>query len=382
VSAPQLDLIADATAVSERIDRLIGRGVIIVDPRQTFVAPEVPLDQVCEGATLFPGTRLHGAQTFVGAGARVGSEGPATLVDAVLAAGAEVASGFVEGAVLLEGARLGWGAHVRPGTILEEQASTAHAVGLKQTILLSFVTVGSLVNVCDALVAGGRSRANHTEIGSGFIHFNFTPWGDHGDKATPSLVGDVVRGVFLRERRIFLGGAAGLVGPGRVDYGAVTAAGSVIRRPVPADILSVQVGRALEVDRPSSYLDAIEPRRTRNLEYLGQLVALRRWYRDVRLARISAAAPEARVPIEAGLANLERCIRERVDRLGSFLAERGAKLPELDLDPHEPCPLAIDSSPSTDHVTWVQSLDDDAVARGSAWLDRIAKRASAPDPIR
>ena len=104
--------------------------------------------------------------------------------------------------MLLTKARIGSNGHVRAGTLLEEEASTAHAVGLKQTILTSFATLGSLINCCDCLISGGRSRTNHTEVGSGFIHFNFTPWGESGDKATPSLIGGVPQGVFLREQRI------------------------------------------------------------------------------------------------------------------------------------------------------------------------------------
>ena len=77
------------------------------------------------------------------------------------------ASGFAHGAVLLDGASLGANAHARPGTLLEERASTAHTVGLKHTLLLSFVTLGSLINFCDCLMAGGRSRRDHSEVGSG-----------------------------------------------------------------------------------------------------------------------------------------------------------------------------------------------------------------------
>lgn len=73
---------------------------------------------------------------------------------------------------------MGSGAHVRGGTILEEEANGAHTVGLKQTILMPFVTLGSLINFCDVLLAGGTSRTNHSEVGSSYIHFNFTPDGD------------------------------------------------------------------------------------------------------------------------------------------------------------------------------------------------------------
>ncbi|MBC8074066.1 MAG: UDP-N-acetylglucosamine pyrophosphorylase, partial [Deltaproteobacteria bacterium] len=208
----------------ERLAQLSSRGVLIVDARQVYLADDVVLERIAAGAVLHPGTRLHGARTWIGAGAQIGVEGPATLVDAVFDREAAIDSGFVHGAVLLRGARLGNSAHVRPGTLLEEGASTAHAVGLKHTILLAHVTLGSLINFCDVLMAGGSSRRDHSEVGSGFIHFNFTPWGRSGDKATASLVGDVIDGVMMRAPRIFLGGAGGMVGPRRVGYGAVAAA--------------------------------------------------------------------------------------------------------------------------------------------------------------
>jgi len=71
-------------------------------------------------------------------------------------------------------------------------------------------------------------------VGSGFIHFNYTPWGHTGDKATPSLIGDVVHGVFLRQERIFLGELSGIVGPQKVGFGSFTIAGQVLRRQIPA----------------------------------------------------------------------------------------------------------------------------------------------------
>ena len=119
---------------------------------------------------------------------------------------------------MLRRSRVGSNAHIRVGTLVEEEASTAHAVGLKHTVLMSFVTLGSLINFCDGLISGGRSRREHTEVGSGFIHFNYTPRGHAGDKATPSLIGDVVHGVFLRQPRIFLGGLSGIVGPQKVGF--------------------------------------------------------------------------------------------------------------------------------------------------------------------
>lgn len=366
--------------MDERIQALIERGVKVIDPRQTYVAPDVSLSRVCAGVVLYPGSRLVGARTFVGPDVQIGVEGPATLINAVLGAGARVDAGYVEEAVLLDEARAGWGAHLRPGTLLEEKASTAHCVGLKHTILLSFVTLGSLINFCDVLMAGGTSRKDHSEVGSGFIHFNFTPWGARGDKATPSLVGDVVRGVFLRERRIFLGGAGGLVGPGRVGYGSLTGAGQVTRRQVGAGRLALEATREVDREFAPGHLDRLQPRAQRNVDYIRQLVALRAWYHHVRLPRVPETDAHAhrRVVFEAALATLDTCIKERIKRLDAFARERGAELPALRTDAEvPPCPLTIVAEePYVDHVTWVQSLTDDAVRAGVDWLSQIAATVS------
>lgn len=366
--------------MTRRVLALADRGVTIVDPRQTWIADDVLPERVCEGAILHPGTRLQGARTFVGPKAQVGVEGPATLVDAVLGPNACVDAGYVNGAVLLEGARAGWGAHFRPGTLLEEGASTAHTVGLKHTVLLAFVTLGSLINFCDVLMAGGTSRRDHSEVGSGFIHFNYTPWGEHGDKATPSLVGDVTRGVFLRDARIFLGGAGGLVGPAQIGYGAITGAGQVVRRPVPARRLVLEASPVLDVELEPQRLDRVERRRDQNVAYLGQLVALRAWYRQVRLRRLPPSNSEGdpawvwRAVLAAALDTLELCIEERVRRLEAFVRERGETMIELQLTSEPVCPVELEPAiDAADHVAWVRALAERDVVRLQSWLEEVAR---------
>ena len=110
--------------VSNVIDQLQRKGVRIPAPGQVFIDSDVDPDRIAAGAILYPGTRLLGKRTFLAAGAAVGTEGPATLDGAVLGREAAVASGYVRGAVLLQGAKLGGNAHVRDGTLLEEEAST------------------------------------------------------------------------------------------------------------------------------------------------------------------------------------------------------------------------------------------------------------------
>lgn len=365
--------------VESRLDQLIAAGVHVIDPRQTYVAPDVDLERIAAGAVLHPGVRLQGSRTLVAPGARVGTEGPATLVDTSLGRDVTVASGFLDQAVLLDGAKAGAQAHFRAGTLLEEQASTAHCVGLKQTILLSFVTLGSLINFCDCLMAGGTSRSDHSEVGSGFIHFNFTPWGARGDKATASLVGDVARGVFLREPRIFLGGSGGMVGPRMVGYGAISGAGQVLRGDVARETLTVQALRSVKRKLSRSYLDPIEPRARKNVAFIAHLVALRAWYREVRLLRAESLA--AREPAQAwrvkqigmAIALIEGAIDERHERLRRFVEERGGTVPPVELEglPARPDDFPIHGEADLSHIDWVAGLDDAAVDAGRRWLAHI-----------
>ena len=62
-----------------KLDILEAQDVTIVDRRQTYLDQAIDVNRICRGAVLFPGTRLVGARTFVGPGAKVGSEGPAVL---------------------------------------------------------------------------------------------------------------------------------------------------------------------------------------------------------------------------------------------------------------------------------------------------------------
>ena len=367
---------------------LLDRGLVLPDPAQVYVDRSVDLARLQPGATLCPGARVAGEVTFIGAGAVIGSEGAATALDCAIDADVEFCSGYADGAVLFRGAKLGGSAHVRPATILEEGASTAHAVGLKQSLLMSHVTFGSLINACDLLVAGGTSKHDHSEVGSGFIHFNFTPWGERGDKATPSLVGNVHEGVFLNRKRVFLGGLSGLVGPGEVGFGSMTIAGQVIRRPVGADRLSGAVPPSVDRDMPTSSSVVVGNRAKlrANFHYVGQLCALRAWYVQVRIARRARFEGDGEVHAEvlaAGVRALDAMIRERLLRLDQYCPDNrwsmdaflpgseGAGMPREDV-----AQALRDHRPDLPHLDWVRSLDGGLVEQGVGWLHGVGESAA------
>lgn len=186
---------------------------------------------------------------------------------------------------------MGAGSHVREGTILEEEANAAHTVGLKQTILFPFVTLGSLINFCDCFMGGGRDRQDHSEVGSSFIHFNYTP---NQDKATPSLIGDVPGGVMLNRQPIFLGGQGGIVGPCRLAFGTTIAAGSICRKDV------LEQGRLIFEGGVKSGNMPLSPGMYRNIRriilnniiYIANLIALEHWYNHVRSQFVSDDFPQ------------------------------------------------------------------------------------------
>ncbi len=266
----------------DKVDLLMERGASIPNPYTIDIGDDVDLSRISAvGLTLFPGCRIYGARTVISSGSTLGAEAPVTIDDCCLGPAVELKGGCFRRSVFLERASMGSGAQVREGCLLEEEASGAHCVGLKQTILFPFVTLGSLINFCDCLMAGGTSRADHSEVGSSYIHFNYTP---DGDKTTASLFGDVPRGVMLDQPPIFLGGQGGAVGPVHVEYGTVVAAGSIVHR----DLLTKD--RLVSSPPPPAFERERHPRTyghlgrvvRNNVVYLANLVALEEWYEKVR----------------------------------------------------------------------------------------------------
>jgi len=309
------------------IDHFIRQGVVVPQPSSVHIGPEVKPGAIAGGAVLHPGVRIEGAYTSIGPGCVMGGEGPATVINCQLARNVRIGSGYAEGSVFLEGASVGGGAHVRPGCLIEEQAGGAHSVGLKQTVLMPYVTLGSLINFCDCLMAGGTSRKNHSEVGSSYIHFNYTP---HQDKATASLIGDVPRGVLLHQPPVFLGGQGGLVGPAMISFGTVIPAGQIIRKDVASPhqlvVEHVPAPGAMEY-HPSVYGKVIRIVRN-NLHYIGNIRALRVWYVAVR-TEFMRADPYDHAVHQGAISVLDMILNERIKRLEELAAKMPLSIEQL-----------------------------------------------------
>jgi len=296
-----------------KIEKLIEKGIQIKQPRSVEIGDEVDVSRIsADGVVIYAGCKIFGADTLILPGVKLGYEAPVTVDNCQIGPEVELKGGYFNKAVFLGHNQAGLGSHVREATILEEQASIAHSVALKQTILFPFVTLGSLINFCDCLMAGGTSRKNHSEVGSAYIHFNFTP---SQDKATASLIGDVPRGVMLNQQPIFLGGQGGMVGPCRLGFGITVAAGTIVRKDETRSdrLIMGGAGKGGNV--------AFRPGRFRsdkrivvnNIHYIANLIALKQWYAQVRSLFLSDRFPQAL--LEGLLYKVAMALAERIKRL-------------------------------------------------------------------
>ncbi len=294
---------------------LLEKGVNLPDPDSVFISTEVDPARIHPGVVIHPGCRISGAEMLIGPNCVIGAESPVTLRNCQLGKGVVIGGGFLDGTTMLDGASAGDGFHSRPGTLMEEFSSVAHTNGLKQTILMPYVTLGSLINFCDVLMAGGTGLNNHSEVGSSYIHFNFTP---HQDKATASLVGDVPHGVMLDKAPIFLGGQGGLVGPCRIAFGTVVAAGSVLRRSVLEENLLITGASDSSGMRARPYNPPLYGKVDSVVEncliYLGNILALKAWYVHVR-APFMERTPWGAACLKGAQKRIAEVWQERLKRL-------------------------------------------------------------------
>jgi bifunctional UDP-N-acetylglucosamine pyrophosphorylase / glucosamine-1-phosphate N-acetyltransferase len=389
-----------------KIQKLIEAGVHIPNPESVFIADDVDLSRISENnVVIHAGCKIFGASTLILQGVTLGYEAPVTMEDCQIGPNVNLKGGFFKGAVFLEHASVGSGAHVREGTIFEEQASAAHTVGLKQTILFPFVTLGSLINFCDCLMSGGTSRKDHSEVGSSFIHFNYTP---NQDKATPSLIGDVPRGVMLNQHPIFLGGHGGIIGPCHLSFGTVTAAGTICRKDElrPDRLIASGLQRDINISYFPSEFSNVKKVTTGNILYIANLLALNHWYDHVRAAFFSSRFPEN---LFAGLKQkVDMAIDERLKQFKAYclnfpsksgsrgksqqvrlMAELKERLEEFEHFIQENKKIRLDAQLSDpfleslaktiekegkNYITVIKQLPEESSESGTIWLQSLVDR--------
>ena len=196
-------------------------GVTVQDPATTWIDVDVEL---APDVTLLPNTQLKGA-TVVATGATIGPD--TTLTDVEVGVGATVIRTHGSLAVIGEGATVGPFAYLRPGTSLGRKGKIGTFVETKNAEIGEGSKVPHLSYVGDATIG------DHTNVGAASVTVNYD--GVHKHR---TVIGSHAR----------TGADNMFVAPVTVGDGAYTAAGSVIRRDVPAGALGVTAGQQRNIE--------------------------------------------------------------------------------------------------------------------------------------
>ncbi|MDR7421813.1 MAG: bifunctional UDP-N-acetylglucosamine diphosphorylase/glucosamine-1-phosphate N-acetyltransferase GlmU [Armatimonadota bacterium] len=211
---------AEAAMRAALLDRLMAGGVTVVDPGATYVHAGV---RVGRDTVLHPGTSLEG-RTVVGEACAIGPQ--ARLVDAEVGDRVTIVASTVSASRVGDGTRIGPYSHLRPGVRLGRGVEIGNFAELKNA------TVGDHTKVHHMSYLGDATVGARVNIGAGTVTCNFDGRAKH-----PTVIEDGA----------FIGSDTMLIAPVRVGRGAVTGAGAVVRRDVPAG--GVAVGAPARVIR-------------------------------------------------------------------------------------------------------------------------------------
>lgn len=189
-------------------------GVTIQDPNTTWIDADVSIQPDVE---ILPGTHLNGA-TSISTGATIGPD--TTLVDCEVGEGVHIRRSEATLAVFAADSQVGPFAYIRPGTELGEGGKLGAFVEAKNA------KVGRGSKVPHLSYVGDAEIGVDSNIGAGTIFANYD-----GVKKHLTVVGNGVR----------IGSKNVLIAPVTVEDGTYTAAGTVVRKTVPAGSLAMTV---------------------------------------------------------------------------------------------------------------------------------------------
>jgi bifunctional UDP-N-acetylglucosamine pyrophosphorylase / glucosamine-1-phosphate N-acetyltransferase len=200
-----------------RNDELMAAGVTIIDPATAYIGPDVTIgaDTVIHPNVYLEGRTTIGANCEIHCGVRI--------VNSTLDEGVFVNSYCViTDSRVARGARLGPFAHIRPDSLVGEDAHVGNFVELKKTVLGRGSKANHLAYLGDAVIG------EKVNVGAGTITCNYD-----GRKKSQTTIEDGA----------FIGSDSQLVAPVTVGKGAYVAAGSSITENVPPGSLAIARGK-------------------------------------------------------------------------------------------------------------------------------------------
>ncbi len=218
----RVDLSVADRVMKKRIAEVHMRaGVTIADPDRVLIEPGVEIGRDVE---LGAGVELRG-KTRIGEGTRL--EAGVIVTNTLIGDGVHIKPYCVlTDSEVGRGCIIGPWAHLRPGTLLEEEVHLGNFVETKKTRLGK----GSKANHLSYL--GDADIGEKVNVGCGTITCNYDGYEKH-----KTIIGD----------RVFVGSDTQLVAPVRIGNGAVIGAGTTVYQDVPEDALALTRPKQLNV---------------------------------------------------------------------------------------------------------------------------------------
>lgn len=205
---------------SWKAKRLMEEGVVVVDPKTTYVEKTV---EIGAGSVLAPNTMIRGKTRI---GGFVSIEPNCYIVDSQIEDSVQIrANTYLEKVKIATKATVGPFARLRPDTEIGEEAHVGNFVEMKKVRFGAKSKAGHLTYLGDADVG------TETNIGCGTITCNYA-----ADKRKyKTLIGD----------RVFVGSDTQFIAPVSIGSDAVIGSGSTITKDVPERALAVARGRQI-----------------------------------------------------------------------------------------------------------------------------------------
>jgi bifunctional UDP-N-acetylglucosamine pyrophosphorylase/glucosamine-1-phosphate N-acetyltransferase len=215
---------ANRVIFRRKAKKLMESGVVIIDPRNTYIEEEV---EIGPGSVIYPGAYVRG-KTKIGAFCVLE---PHTFVnDCLLGDSVEVRAGcYLEKSKLHNKVSVGPYARLRPETELGEEAHIGNFVELKKVKFGKRSKAGHLSYLGDADVG------EDVNVGCGTITCNYAV----DRKKYKTKIGD----------KVFVGSDVQFVAPVEIGNGAIIASGSTITEDVPAKALALARSRQVNKEK-------------------------------------------------------------------------------------------------------------------------------------
>ena len=207
--------LASAILFENKCYKLMARGVIILDPKNTYIESEA---EAGSGTMIYPGAYLKG-KTKIGSFCAI--ESNVYIFDSVIGNYVNIKAGsYIEGAAVGEKSVIGPYAHLRPGAFIGKECRVGNFVEAKKT------TMGDQSKAAHLSYLGDAEIGRGVNIGCGTVTCNYGP--DKKKRKTKL------------EDGVFVGSGVQLVAPVKAGKGAVIGAGSVITKDVPEGSLALE----------------------------------------------------------------------------------------------------------------------------------------------